>query len=110
LTERDDLRHAVDLLVGRVQHWTPTRWSKPDGSGAGRSRGDRVHLLAQRLADAGADAEGNPRRPVPRPENDLVLPDQLRVLTADLLAAGESRAAVLADLVTAVRATAHELT
>ncbi len=31
--------------------------------------------------------EGLPRRTVPRLDNDLALPDQLRVVTADLLAA-----------------------
>jgi len=46
-----------------------------------------MHALVQDLADAGADAEAQPRRPVPRLGNDLALPDQLRVMTLDLVAA-----------------------
>ena len=105
MTDGEDLRREIERLVGRVAHWTPTRWSKPDADGR-QTRAERVHALAQRLADAGADAEGNPRRAVPRLENDLALPDQLRVLTADLLAAGASPAA---DLISEVRATASAL-
>lgn len=108
MTGGEELRREVERLVGRVQHWTPTRWSKPDADGR-QTRAERVHTLAQRLADAGAQAEGNPRRPVPRLDNDLALPDQLRVLTADLLAAGASPAAVLENLVSEVRATAAAL-
>jgi len=81
-----DLRLAVDRLIGRVQHWTPARWARPSAADS-MTRADLVHGLAQRLADAGADASGEPRRPVPRLDNDLALPDQLRVLTADALAA-----------------------
>ena len=44
--------------------------------------------LVQQLADLAADAEGEPPRAVPRLDNDLALPDQLRVVAADLLAAG----------------------
>lgn len=96
----DDLRVAVDRLIGRVAHWTPTRWSKPCESGPG-TRADRVHALAQDLADAA----GGARRPVPRLSNDLALPDQLRVLTADAVAAG----AVTDALVERVRQTASAL-
>jgi len=81
-----DLHLALDRLIGRVQHWTPSRWARPSAVD-GRTRADLVHSLAQRLADAGADASGEPLRPVPRLDNDSALPDQLRVLTADLLAA-----------------------
>ena len=84
-----ELRDAVDRLVGRVQHWTPSRWERPSEV-AGASRADLVHALAQRLADAGADAEGEVRRAVPRLDNDLALPDQIRVLASDALAGGAS--------------------
>jgi len=77
---------AVGRLVNRVGHWTPPRWAASSASGPG-SRADVVYALVQRLADAAADAEGRPRRRVPRLDNDLALPDQLRVLAADLLAA-----------------------
>jgi hypothetical protein len=74
-----DFRTSVDRLLSRVAHWEPSRWSQPP------TRADSVYALVQRLADLGADAEGRPHRPVPR-ENDLLLPDQLRVMTDDLLA------------------------
>jgi hypothetical protein len=106
--EPTDLQRAVDLLVGRVAHWTPARWTKP-ASGAAGSRAECVHDLVQRLADATADAEGVPRRAVPRLENDLALPDQLRVVTADALAVGAARPDLFADLTSAVRTTSSAL-
>lgn len=106
--EPTDLQRAVDLLVGRVAHWTPARWTKPTSDAAG-SRAERIHDLVQRIADATADVEGTPRRAVPRLDNDLALPDQLRVVAADALAAGADRSDVLADLTSAVRATASAL-
>jgi len=54
------------------------------------SRGDIVYALAQRLADLAADAEGHPRRPVPRLHHDTSLPHQVTVLASDLLAAGSA--------------------
>ncbi len=62
-------------------------------------------MLAQRLADAAADAEGAPRRLVPRLDNDLALPDQLRALTADVLAAGDARPDALVALLAGVQET-----
>jgi hypothetical protein len=59
-----------------------------------------VHALAQRLADA-----ASPGRPVPRLTNDLALPDQLKVLTAEVVAAGAATPALAAD----VRAVAERL-
>ena len=69
---------SVDRLLNQVRHWGPARW-RP-------SRSDFVYGLVQRLADLGADAEDRPRRTVPR-VGDLALPDQLRVMADDLLAA-----------------------
>ena len=80
----DDLTRAVDRLVGQVAHWESARWAAAVPSG--ESRAERVHALAQRLADRAADAEGRPRRTVPRLA-DQNLPDQVRVLAADLVAA-----------------------
>jgi hypothetical protein len=74
----DDLATSVDRLLNQVRHWGPSRWR--------RSRADLVYGLVQRLADLGADAEHRSHRPVPR-VGDLVLPDQLRVMADDLLAA-----------------------
>jgi phosphoglycolate phosphatase-like HAD superfamily hydrolase len=83
----DDLAREVRRLADRISHWTPPRWAASGVSGPG-SRADLVHALAQELADRAADAEGQPRRPVPRPEHDATLVDQVRVLAADLTAAG----------------------
>ncbi|HEY7272988.1 MAG TPA: hypothetical protein VH502_09665 [Actinoplanes sp.] len=77
MTERD-FTTSVDRLLGHVRHWGQPRWR--------RSRADLVYGLVQRLADLGADAEHRDRRPVPR-VGDLVLPDQVRVMADDLLAA-----------------------
>lgn len=71
--------------MGRISHWTPHRWSLPVREG-GESRADCVFALVQRLADATAEAEAAEPRRVPRLENDLALPDQLRVMIADLVA------------------------
>jgi hypothetical protein len=49
-----------------------------------------VHALVQRLANLGAGLEGRPAQAVPRLENDLALPDQLRVMVADLALVGAS--------------------
>jgi hypothetical protein len=76
-----------------VRHWTEPRWR---GDRAGR-----VFALIQLLADLAADAEGRPRREVPR-ERAVLLPDQLRVMADDLLAA-EPPSAVLAEAADAVR-------
>lgn len=81
-----ELDRAVGLLVRQVGHWQQPRWTaRPDGGDG--SRADHVYRLVQELADLGADAEGGPRRPVPRLANDLALVDQLRVVAADLIAA-----------------------
>jgi hypothetical protein len=77
---------AVRRLHGHVSHWTPPRWAAFGASGVPRA--EMVHTLVQRLAELSADAEGEPRRAVPRLDSDLVLADQLRVVAADLVAAG----------------------
>ncbi|ROT31511.1 hypothetical protein [Micromonospora sp. HM5-17] len=97
------LRREVDLLVNQVGHWTAPRWATPARAGGDR-RADVVHRLVQLLADLCADAERRPRRAVPRLENDLALPDQLRVVTADLLAA-DPPPDILAEAVDAASAT-----
>jgi hypothetical protein len=83
------LREAERRLVARVSHWDPVRWAAPAASDrSGRSRADVMHALVQVLADLGAEAERRPWRPVPRLPSDLALPDQVRVMVADLLGAG----------------------
>ncbi|MCY1142976.1 hypothetical protein OWR29_33700 [Actinoplanes sp. Pm04-4] len=81
-----DFATSIDRLLNQVRYWEQPRW-QVDG------RNDRTYALVQLLADLGADAEGHPRRPVPR-EHDMILPDQLRVMADDLLAAGPSDAAL----------------
>jgi hypothetical protein len=101
----DELSRSVDLLARQVGHWTAPRWAAR-ATGADAARADVVHRLVQLVANLSADAEGEPHRSVPRLDNDLALPDQLRVVAADLLCAGppaEILAAAAAE-VTAVRA------
>jgi hypothetical protein len=83
----DELARAVDRLVDHIGQWTPARWAASTASSGAVSRAETVHALAQRLADLEASAAGRPHRPVPRLDNDLVLPDQVRVTARDLLAA-----------------------
>ena len=82
----DLLRRESRSLVQRLRLWTPARYAAsapPWGT-----RGDLVHHLAQALADAAADAEGGPRRPLPRLDSDLGLADQLAVTADDLVRTG----------------------
>jgi hypothetical protein len=81
-----DFASAVDRLLNQVGHWEQSRWWTHVPPPAARTKGDLLYALVQHLADLGADAERRPRRPVPRLA-DLVLPDQLRVVADDLLAA-----------------------
>lgn len=87
-TAEAELASAVDRIRRRVAHWTPARWSVAPSSGAaGATRAELVHALVQRIADLAAQTEGEPRRDVPRLDNDLALCDQLVVVAADLGAA-----------------------
>lgn len=82
------LRAAAAALLRRVEHWTQERWARPAAGDSGASRAEVVHGLVQRLADLAASVEGRPALPVPRLANDLALPDQVRVMVADLSLAG----------------------
>ena len=73
---------AADLLP-RLRRWTAGSWALPAAGRTG-SRADAAAAAAQRLADLAADAEGRPRRPVPRLA-DTSLGDQLTVLLDDVL-------------------------
>ncbi|RKR90248.1 hypothetical protein BDK92_4617 [Micromonospora pisi] len=103
----EELGRSVELLVGQVAHWIGPRWAASATVG-NVSRADLLHRLIQQLANLAADAEGGPRRTVPRLDNDLALPDQLRVVTADLLAAAPA-ASVLAEAEAEVTATRRAL-
>ncbi len=103
----DELRREVGLLMSRAGHWGPPRWAVLARDGGGATRAELVYALVQRLADRAADVEGQPRRPVPRLDNDLALLDQLRVVTTDLAAADPDPAVVnaaAADLAATRRA------
>lgn len=98
-----EFNRAVDRLLNHVSHWTPPRWAASSASGSG-SCADVMHGLLQRLADLAADAEGQPHRPVPRLDNMLGLPDQLRVIAADLRLANPDEA-TLAEATELLRTT-----
>lgn len=104
-TPDDRFRRSVDRLTKLLSYWTPPRFSaaaSPSseaavialcaGAGsppaAGTSVADALSAVAQVLADLGADAEGLPRRAVPRAAEPGGLVDQLTVLGNDLVAAG----------------------
>ncbi|MBB2945547.1 hypothetical protein FB565_005280 [Actinoplanes lutulentus] len=81
-----DFAASIDRLLNQVRHWEERRWSLPAGA-LGQTRAQVVHGLAKQLAALGAEAEKVPAHELP-PVHDLVLPDQLRVLATDILAAG----------------------
>lgn len=82
------LRRESRSLVERLRLWPPARWAAQ--APVLGSRADVVHHLVQRLADQAADLEQRPRRPVPRLDSDLGLPDQLAVTADDLVRAAPS--------------------
>jgi hypothetical protein len=67
-----------------------------------------MFALIQQLADLAANATSTPLRPVPRLDNDLALPDQLRVMVGDLLTAGASPE-TLREATSLIHSTAHVL-
>lgn len=89
----EELRRVVELLVRQVGHWQEPRWAARATDGD-EPRSDVVHRLVQEIADLAADVEGVPRREVPRLDSPLVLPDQLRVVAEDLIAAGANEETV----------------
>ncbi|MDR7322711.1 MULTISPECIES: hypothetical protein [Catenuloplanes] len=98
------LDQALERFIRQVGHWEAPRWAAIlDGTHG--TRGDALHALVMWIADAAADAEGEPRRAVPRLPNDPVLVDQLRVVIADLRSANPSEAvlAEAADRLTSLR-------
>jgi len=63
--------------------WTERSWRHRGADG--RSRADVAFEAVQRLADLAADAEGEPRRPVPRLDGPVGagIADQLAVMVHD---------------------------
>ena len=101
----DRFRRSVSRLTTLLSYWTPSRFSAAaspltgeavaalcasSGSAVddGGTVADKLQVVAQVLADLGADAEGRPRRTVPRLSEPAVFADQLLVLGNDLAAAG----------------------
>jgi len=77
-------------LVQFLRRWSPSRWSggpRQRLSPVTGSAADLTHHLVQALADLAAEAEGRPRRSVPRLDSPMSLPDQLAVMTHDLTSA-----------------------
>jgi hypothetical protein len=95
IVDTGQLVHRVDQLTDHVGHWPPSRWKQASTLGD-RSRADVVHALVQQLADLEAQLTGRPIQSVPRLENDLSLPDQVRVMALDLLSAGAGPAVLSA--------------
>ena len=84
-TPVDLLRRESRSLVQRLRLWTPARYAAaapPWGS-----RADLVRHLAQVCADAAAELEQQPTRPLPRLPSDLAVADQLAVTSDDLVRA-----------------------
>jgi hypothetical protein len=126
----DSLRASLVRIIGRISYWTPSRWRSSvvpsANSGAllladfdsvsaipaavtepGVTRAELVQALVQQIADLGAAAENRAHRLVPVAVNPVVLPDQLQVVTTDLLAVGNPSS--WAEAVRALDETAHLL-
>lgn len=88
-------------LTDRLLSLAPGRVAREAADGV--TPAARTRAVLQQLADAAADAEGRPRRPVPVLA-DRALPDQLVVLVRDALEAGADPAPVHRALVALRRA------
>ncbi len=76
-------------LLPRLRRWTDDGWAV--AAAGGGTRADVAAGAVQRLADLGADAEGRPRRSVPRLD-PAVLADQLAVMLDDIGRTGDPAA------------------
>ena len=92
--DRSDAASLARELLPRLRRWDSASWSVRAAALPGAVRRTRAEVAAavlQRLADAGADAEGQPRRPVPQLA-DVNLADQLTVMVDDILRTGDPAA------------------
>lgn len=78
----------AERVAGQVAGWGPARWRATTPASGERTRREVLYELVQHLADLCADMENRERRGVPHLDNDYALPDQLRVVAADLDSAG----------------------
>lgn len=92
--DRSDVAAAAAEMLPRLRRWDSASWSvaaqQPDARRWSRrpSRADVAAAVVQRLADLAADAEGQPRRTVPRVAG-VNLADQLTVMVDDILRTGD---------------------
>jgi len=91
--DRSDAASLARELLPRLRRWDSASWSVPAAlpGGVRRTRAEVAAAVLQRLADAGADAEGRPRQPVPLLA-DVNLADQLTVMVDDILRTGDPAA------------------
>ena len=87
---RAELSRFLDLQAERVRSLPLSRLERTR-PGEDAPPADAVRAGAQALADLAADAEGEPRRPLPRLATHG-LGDQLAVVGHDLVAAGDAAA------------------
>ncbi|HSK27649.1 MAG TPA: hypothetical protein VK894_12140 [Jiangellales bacterium] len=103
----DHLSAEVTRVADRLRALGHARLARPIDAVAGTgSVADAAHAIAQDLADLAADAEGRPRRPVPRLA-DHAAGDQVAVTGHDLVAVADrlppQLLAVAADRLTSFR-------
>ena len=91
--DHSDAASLAGGLLPRLRRWDSASWSVPAvlPGGVRETRAKVAAAVLQRLADAGADAEGQPRRPVPLLA-DVNLADQLTVMVDDILRTGDPAA------------------
>ncbi|MEZ0164591.1 hypothetical protein AB2L27_07420 [Kineococcus sp. LSe6-4] len=101
-SRRTELSRVLALQTDRIRGLPLARLDRAR-PGEELSAADVVRAAAQDLADLAADAEGQPRRPVPRLATHG-LGDQLAVLGADVLRHGDAAALAAAhEVLTTVR-------
>lgn len=86
---RAELSRSLHLQADRVRGLPLSRLDRPGAAGDGSSPADAVRAAAQELADLAADAEGQPRRTLPRLATHG-LGDQLAVVGADVVRFGSA--------------------
>ncbi len=90
----ESVEREIARIADRLRTFSLVRLGEPVAGHS--SRAAAVRAVVQALADAAAGLEGGPRREVPRLA-DAAVGDQLAVIGADLVAAGGSAPAAVAD-------------